>query len=54
MADKPKPKTRQPMRLRTVKAPDELWEAAQAKAAERGETVSDVIRRSLERYAKRT
>jgi negative regulator of replication initiation len=32
--------------------PDELWNAAKAKADERGETVSDVLRRALERYVK--
>ncbi len=39
---------------RTVRVPDEVWQAAQAKAEERGETLSDVIRRALERYAKRS
>jgi hypothetical protein len=37
---------------RAVRVPDELWDAAKAKAAGRGETVSDVIRRALERYVK--
>jgi hypothetical protein len=44
-----KPKTP----LRSFRIPDEVYEAAQAKAAERGETVSDVVRRALERYGKR-
>ena len=35
---------------RNVRVTDELWTAAQATAAERGETVSDVIRAGLERY----
>jgi predicted HicB family RNase H-like nuclease len=39
--------------LRTVRVDDALWHAAQAKAAERGESVSDVIRRALTRYVKR-
>jgi predicted HicB family RNase H-like nuclease len=39
--------------LRAVRIPDKVWSAAQAKAAQRGESVSDVIRRALERYAKR-
>lgn len=43
-----KPKTP----LRAVRISDELWQAAQAKAAEKGETVTDVLRRSLERYVK--
>lgn len=38
---------------RTIRVPDSLWDAATAKAEERGETVSDVIRRALERYLKR-
>lgn len=44
-----KPKTK----IRAVRVPDELWEAAQAVAADKGESVSDEIRRSLERYVKR-
>lgn len=38
---------------RTVRIPDALWEAAVVKAAERGEDVSTVLRRALERYVKR-
>lgn len=30
--------------------PDELYEAAKAKAKRRGETLSDVVRAALERY----
>jgi predicted CopG family antitoxin len=37
----------------TVRVKDDLWNAALAKAEERGESVSDVIRRALERYVKR-
>lgn len=36
--------------LRSIRVPDELWAAAQAKAEERGETISDVIRAALTRY----
>lgn len=43
-----KPKTP----LRAVRISDDLWQAAQAKANEKGESVSDVIRRALERYVK--
>ncbi len=39
--------------LRSVRVPSPLWEAAKAKAAERGETVTDVLVRALERYVKR-
>ena len=38
---------------RNVRVEDTLWDAAKAKAAERGETVSDVIRRALQRYVRR-
>lgn len=43
------PKTPQ----RTVRVPDEVWAAAKAKADERGEVLSDVIRKALVRYARR-
>jgi predicted HicB family RNase H-like nuclease len=36
-----------------VRVEDELWNAAKAKAAESGTTVSAVIREALERYVKR-
>jgi predicted HicB family RNase H-like nuclease len=38
--------------IHTVRVDAELWEAARAEAARRGETVSDAIRRSLRRYVK--
>lgn len=38
---------------RMVRVTDTLWNAAKTKAAERGETVSDVIRQALERYVKK-
>jgi predicted HicB family RNase H-like nuclease len=44
------PKTPQ----RTVRVPDAVWAAAKAKAEQRGEVLSDVIRRALERYVKRS
>ncbi len=37
---------------RTVRVRDELWQAAQQAAQERGESVSEVIRRALARYVK--
>ncbi len=37
---------------RGVRISDALWHAAQARADERGETVSDVIRRALKRYVR--
>jgi len=36
---------------RTVRIESALWERAGAKAAERGESISEVIRRALELYA---
>jgi predicted transcriptional regulator len=38
---------------RNVRISDDLWRAAQERAEAKGETVSDVIRRALERYIKR-
>ena len=38
---------------RTIRVEDELWQDARVIANERGENVSDVIRRSLKRYTKR-
>jgi len=38
--------------LRTVRVSDKVWKAAQAKAAEREESVSAVIVRALRRYAR--
>jgi hypothetical protein len=37
---------------RTIRIGEALWGAAQEKAAERGETVTDVLVRALERYVK--
>lgn len=39
--------------LRSFRIPDDVYRAAQEKAAERGESVSDVVRKALERYVKR-
>ena len=36
---------------RSMRIPDEIWEAAKAEAAERGETVTDAVVRFLRRYA---
>lgn len=38
---------------RTIRVPDDLWKAAQDKAEAKGESVSDVIRRALQRYIRR-
>lgn len=37
---------------RTIRVEDALWEAAQAAAEARGETISEAIRAFLKRYAK--
>lgn len=39
--------------LRNLRVPDDLWDAAQTVAAERGESLSDVLRAALQRYVKR-
>lgn len=38
---------------RTVRIPDKTWDAAKAAAERRGDNLSEVIRKSLERYVKR-
>ena len=40
------------MVMRSLRVPEKLWEAAKAKADEREENVSDVIREALERYVR--
>lgn len=37
---------------RMIRVPEGLWVAAKKRADERGETVSEVIRRALERYVR--
>ena len=44
---------RDPMSLRSVRVSNAVWTAAQAKANERNEILSEVIRKALERYANR-
>ena len=39
--------------IKCFRIPEVLYEAAQAKAAERSESVSEVVRKALERYVKR-
>lgn len=41
-----KPKTPK----RSVRVPDDLWRAVKRKAADRGETVTEVIIKALKRY----
>lgn len=47
MANAPKTPTR------SLRVPDELWHAALATAHNRGETLTDVMRKALERYVQR-
>lgn len=37
---------------RSIRVPDDVWRAAQAQAARRGETVTDAVVRFLRRYGK--
>jgi hypothetical protein len=41
-----------PAKNRVVRVPDELWDAAQAKAKSEGKQLSTVIRRLLSQYAR--
>lgn len=41
------------VKLRNVPVADDLWDAAKARAAERGESLSEVIRRALRAYVQR-
>jgi hypothetical protein len=45
--------SRAPRKPRSVKVEDSLWDAAKAKADERGEVLSEVIRDALKRYVAR-
>jgi predicted HicB family RNase H-like nuclease len=38
---------------RTVRVPDDVWDAAKAKAAEEGKSVSDVVNDCLRRYLRK-
>lgn len=37
---------------RTIRVDDELWDKVKARAAERGEDVSEAVRRMLRRYVR--
>jgi predicted transcriptional regulator len=49
MPNKPRPENP----VRPVRVEDGLWRAAKAIAAERGESLSNVMREALRRYVKR-
>ncbi len=40
--------------MRSLRVPEKLWDAAKAKADEREENISDVIREALERYVRKS
>lgn len=40
------------MKSRVVRVPDRVWDAAKRRADEKGETVSEAVRRFLERYGR--
>jgi predicted transcriptional regulator len=42
------------MSKKSIRVPDALWAAAQAKADQRGDNLSEIIRRALERYVSRS
>jgi len=43
---------REPKRNRVIRVPDSLWAAAMKRADEKGETVSEAVRKFLERYTR--
>ena len=40
------------MKSRVIRIPDALWAKARARASERDETVSEAVRKFLERYTR--
>jgi len=43
---------KEPKKNRVIRVQDSLWERAQKKADEKGETVSEAVRKFLERYVR--
>lgn len=43
---------KEPMKSRVIRVPEKVWAAAKKRADEKGETVSEAVRRFLEGYAK--
>lgn len=43
---------KEPMKNRVIRVSDSVWEAAKTRADERNESVSDAVRKFLERYAR--
>lgn len=43
---------KEPMKSRVIRVPDDLWRRAKERADEKGETVSEAVRKFLERYVR--
>lgn len=43
---------KRPMKSRVIRMPDDLWDRAKKRADEKGETVSEAVRKFLERYSR--
>jgi len=43
---------KEPMKSRVIRVPEPLWQAALKRADQRGETVSEAVRKFLERYTR--
>jgi antitoxin component of RelBE/YafQ-DinJ toxin-antitoxin module len=43
---------KKPMIQRMIRVPEDLWERAKVRADERGENVSEAVRKFLERYSR--
>lgn len=43
---------KEPMKARPIRVSDKLWAAAKQRADEKGETVSEAVRKFLERYVR--
>lgn len=43
---------KEPMKKKALRVPEGLWRAALKRADERGETVSEAVRKFLERYTR--
>lgn len=44
--------SKEPMKSRVIRVPDNLWGRAKVRADEKGETVSEAVRKFLERYVR--
>lgn len=44
--------SKEPMEKKAIRVPERLWRAAMKRADERGETVSEAVRKFLERYSR--